>query len=131
MQTFLTQTSWEVNLEQANLKVTKLNGENLQGANLQWAYLRDVNFRDTMCFSAATRQHSSNEKFPSEECGHLTAISIESVTNGDEQVCMQAVIINLRIMCDLLHNNVCIQVGHWSRTQLMLEPTQSLILKPL
>lgn len=101
------------------------------GANLQWAYLRDVNFRDTMCFSAATRQHSSNEKFPSEECGHLTAISIESVTNGDEQVCMQAVIINLRIMCDLLHNNVCIQVGHWSRTQLMLEPTQSLILKPL
>ncbi len=118
MQTFLTQTSLEVNLLQANLKGTKLNGANLQGANLQWAYLRDVNFRDTICFSAATRSHSSNEKFPSQGCGHLTANSTEPVTNGDEQVCMQVVIINLRIMYDPLQNssNVCIQVGHWSRT---------------
>jgi hypothetical protein len=46
---------------------------------------------------------------------------------------MQMVIINLRIKYDPLQNsnNVCIQVGHWSRTQLMLEPTQGLILKPL
>jgi hypothetical protein len=77
-------------------------------------YPRDVNFRDTICFSVATRRHSSNEKVLSQGCGHLTAISIEPVTNGDEQVCMQAVIINLKIMYDPLQNsnNVCIQVGH-------------------
>jgi hypothetical protein len=91
------------------LKGTKLNGANLQGINLQWAYPRDVNFRDTICFSAATGHHSSNEKVPSQGCGHLSAISIEPVTNGDEQVCMQAVIINLKIMYDPLQNsnNVC------------------------
>jgi hypothetical protein len=82
-----------VNLEQANLKGIKLKGANPQSTNLQWAYLRDVYFRDTTYFIDGTRHHSSNEKVPSQGCGHLTAISIEPVTNGDEQVCMQVVII--------------------------------------
>ncbi len=64
MQTFLAQTSWEVNLEQANLKGTKLNGANLQGANLQWAYLRDVNFRDIICFQLQPDITLVTRKFP-------------------------------------------------------------------
>ncbi len=78
------------NLEQVNLKGTKLNGANLQGANLQWAYLRDVNFRGTICFSAATRQHSSNEKFPSQECGHLMQFLLNlSQMEMNKYVCKQ------------------------------------------